>query len=155
MFIQKKRVRNLNFLNSQNGNIIRVGVIANHANYAKAQRIGFSTTLSDGETVLPSIIGPITRRNSEGYYQIYKDRPKETWYRTIEWRWKQWCGRGETVEMSDFVDVPYKRYQRTLIPPYAVELTVVTNNKGVKYIVSPSYECKMSPLSRQKFYIFK
>lgn len=152
MLIQKKRFRNLNFLNSQNGKRIRLGVIINQANYDTAQQIGFSSTLADGETILPSIVGPITRRNSEGYYQIHRDRPKETWYRTIEWSWKQWSGRGETEDMSDFVDVPYRRYQRTLIPPYAVEMTVATNNSEEKYIVSPTYECDTSSEQKEIFH---
>lgn len=140
MYIQKKRVRNLNFMNSQNGKKVRIGVVANQINSVKAQEIGFSTCLPNGETILPSVIGPVTKRNSDGYYIIHRDRPKETWYRTIEWSWKQWSGRGVTEDMSDFVDVPYQRYQRALIPPFAVELTVATNKNGEKYIVSPIYE---------------
>ena len=140
-------------MNNQNGKIVRMGVIVNQVNYDKAQRIGFSATLSDGESILPSIVGPVTRRNSEGYYQIHRDKPKETWYRTIEWRWKQWSGRGETEDMSDFVDVPYQRYQRTLIPPYAIELTVVTNKNGEKYIVSPTYECDSSSEQKEMLHV--
>jgi hypothetical protein len=144
MFIKKRRIRNLNILDSQNGKTIRIGVMVKQDNSNRAERIGFSTSLSVGETILPAIVGPVTGRNSEGYYQIHRDKPKEIWYRTTEWTWKQWSGRGETEEVSDFVDVPYKRYQRTFIPPYAVELTVVKNKNGEKYIVSPTFLCDTS-----------
>lgn len=83
--------------------------------------MGFSSELKPGETVLPSPkMVPVSRRNAEGSYIIHKDQPMETAYRTVEWTWKQWAGRGETVEVSDFVDVPYKRYPRTFVPPYGI-----------------------------------
>jgi hypothetical protein len=144
MFIKQERKRSLKILDSQNGKTIRIGVMVKQNNLIEAERIGFSSSLSEGETILPTSIGPVTRRNAEGYFQIHRDKPKEVCYRTIEWTWKQWCGRGETEEVSDFVDVPYERFPRTFIPPYAVELTVVTNKKGEKYIVSPAYLCDTS-----------
>lgn len=142
MLIKKKRIRNVEFLSNLNGKMIKMGVFLDKDKYSIAQRIGFSTTLSDGETVLPSIIGPVTRRNADGYHLIHRDQPKETWYRTIEWHWKQWSGRGETEEMSDYVDVSYQRYPRTFILPYAIELTITTNLRNdIKYITSPTYNC--------------
>jgi hypothetical protein len=54
MYIKKRRIRNLKVLDSLKGKMIR---------------IGFSTSLSLGETILPAIVGPVTRRNSEGYYE--------------------------------------------------------------------------------------
>jgi hypothetical protein len=77
----------------------------------------------------------------------------ETCYRIIEWTWKQWCGRGQTEEVTDFVDVPYKRYPRTFVPLYAVELTVTTNKNGEKYIVSPTFLCDTSKEDKELLHV--
>ncbi len=53
-----------------------------------------------------------------------KDREKEDYTVMREWTYQQFCGRGETREVTDSVCDTRKRYQRTLIPPKAVELTI-------------------------------
>ena len=64
----------------------------------------------------------------------------ETAYRQVEWTWEQWSGRYDTETMSKIVDVPYKRYPRTLLPPPSIELSIVKNNKGEKFLVAPKQE---------------
>ncbi|MGB5157273.1 hypothetical protein [Desulfobacterium sp. N47] len=84
-------------------------------------KIGFSDSFSEGETILPpSKFGPICLFNAEGKEIIHKDKPMETAYRQIEWTWKQWSGRYDTETMSKLVDVPYKRYPRSFIPPPSI-----------------------------------
>ncbi|SNX52905.1 hypothetical protein [Thermoanaerobacterium sp. RBIITD] len=141
MIIKKKRIRKIDFLNYLNGENIRIGVTLDNYNVKKAYEIGFSIDLKNGETVLTSVIGPVTRKNAEGYYIIHKDKKMETKYRTIEWHWKQWCGRGKTEDMMDFIDVSYKRYPRDFIPPYSIELSIGTNSKGDSLILSPIIKC--------------
>lgn len=86
--------------------------ISNIAHFLELlEKIGFTPALEVGESVLPSpVFGPKSRYNAFGDYIRHKDRPKETAYRMVEWQWKQWCGRGQTEDVSDFRDVPYKRF---------------------------------------------
>lgn len=140
MIIEKKRVRSLKYLKYlKDGQTVRFGVSALERFSKKLRSIGFTENLQVGESVLPNTkMGAVSRRNSEGKIIIHRDQPKETAYRTVEWSWKQWAGRGETVEVSDFRDVPYERYPRTHIPPFCIELTIADKD-GVKYIVTPAF----------------
>lgn len=105
----------------------------------KMQEIGFSPELQDGETILPNAeTGPICKYNAEGKYRIHKDLPKETVYRTAEWHWQQWHGRHRRVEVSRLVDIPYRRYPRTFIPPPSVELMLARDINGNTIIRTPS-----------------
>ncbi|OAA23054.1 hypothetical protein [Kosmotoga sp. DU53] len=145
MIIKKRRVLSLNDLRIlKEGQLIRFGVSNLNRFKDQLNMVGFSSRLEPGETVLPSPeFGPVSKRNAEGSYIIHRDRPMETVYRTVKWTWKQWAGRGKTIEVSDFVDVPYKRYPRTFIPPYSIELTLMITEKGEKYVVTPLLEYSM------------
>jgi len=120
------------------GKKVNIGVPVNEDNRQILKKIGFTELLNEGETVLPRpIFGSISRFNAEGKYLIHKDQPMETAYRQREWSWEQWAGYHETETKSKIVDVPYKRYPRTFIPPPSVELSVVINRGNKKYIVAP------------------
>jgi len=103
------------------------------------KQIGFSSTLANGDTVLPApLFGPISQYNADGRVIVHKDLPMETAYRQIEWHWTEWRGRYDSEEQSKIVDVPYKRYPRTLIPPLGVELTVSqVDNAEVAVVIQP------------------
>jgi len=105
--------------------------------------IGFTEDFNVGETVLPpSDIGPICRFNAEGRFIVHKDQPMETAYRQVEWTWEQWAGRYDTETQSKIVDVPYQRYPRTLVYPPSIELSIVQNSEGQKYIIAPMCELR-------------
>lgn len=88
-------------------------------------RLGFSIPFEIGEQVLPSAeFGPACRRNAEGQTVVHRDKPKETAYRQAEWHWEEFRGPYETVAQSRIVDVPYQRYPRTQLPPFAVEISI-------------------------------
>lgn len=91
MIISKKRIRNLDkyMSNYDDRNIVIIKEID-----STAADIGFSTSYSNGEKVLPKAKGPISRFNANGKEIIRKDLPKETCYRQIMWTWKQYDGRG-------------------------------------------------------------
>lgn len=140
MIIKKKQIRTLepykNILNKKEKFYIGVTDIERFQNILL--KIGFTDKFDVGESVLPSAsFGSICRFNAEGKYFIHKDKPMETAYRTMEWHWREWRGRYDSEEMSKFVDVPYKRYPRTFIPPPSVEITKVSTVKGKPLIVSP------------------
>jgi hypothetical protein len=107
-------------------------------------RTGFGQDLSVGDTLLPSIIGPVTRRNAEGYNIIHRDQKKETHWRTVEWTWKQYRGRNDYEKVTEFKDVPYERYPRTFVPPYGFELSIAINSSGEKYVVSSGVNIDLS-----------
>lgn len=139
MVIKKTRIRTLKpFKNvlEKYKNII-IGLPVDIENSKVVNRVGFTSRLDLGETVLPSTqFGPISVFNAEGKYIKHKDQPKETAYRVGEWKWKQWCGYHQTVECSKFVNIPYKRYPRTFVSPPSVELSISAQN-GIKLLISP------------------
>ena len=141
--INGKRIRNverhLGYIKRGIQVIVGLGDISQFANLLK--EIGFSDTLEVGEAVLPpSRFGSISTFNAEGKYEIHRDRPMETAYRTIEWHWEEWHGRYDRVEQSKLVDVPYKRYPRTFIPPPSVEMLIAASKDGRKVVVGPEIE---------------
>lgn len=99
-------------------------------------RAGFPDPATAGDRVLPARVGPVTRRNAEGWYVIHRDRPKETVYRQVSWTRKEWHGK-EQREVETVVDVPYQRYPRTHFPPPSVELTIVSRPNGSLSVVAP------------------
>jgi hypothetical protein len=128
--IEKKRIKNVDhyLFGLQDGEEFFVGKKQNELSINKLQLLGFSNTLINGEQVLPSILGPISRFNANGNFIKLKDLPMETKYREI--CVKDWHGN------YHYVDVPYRRYQRCNIPAPSVELKIVENG-GDFYIVSP------------------
>lgn len=137
--IQRSRIRSLKpYLRSiPNTTDVYVGLV--NPPEAMLQRIGFSSSLDDGETVLPTPIGHATAFNANGKIIVHKDQPMETAYRTVEWRWTEWHGRDQ-IEQSDFRDVSYKRYPRTHVPAPSLELTLFTNSNGQHVVTTPLIE---------------
>lgn len=101
------------------------------------RRLGFSDNPEDGDTVLPSAMGAVSRYNAEGDYEVHRDQPMETAYRQSEWHWTEWHGPYEVNE-SRIVDVPYQRYPRAFLPPPSVEVTTTTDVGGNRLLVTPT-----------------
>lgn len=141
MKINQKRIRNLErhlpatFQNQR----INIGLTDLQGFDARLINIGFTADLNVGETVLPSVIGPVTRFNAEGKNIIRRDLPKETIYRQIEWHWTERHGDRE-VEQSDFRYVPYERYPRDFVPPPSVELQIAADAEGNKLLVAGVFD---------------
>ena len=127
MIINKKRIRNVelywHLIEDDTEFYIAVSDINRFKD--KLIRIGFSEGLEIGETILPRVIGPVTRFNAEGRNEKLKDLPKETAYRQIMWKWKQFIGGGQFEEIEEVRDVPYERYQVNFIPPPSEELSII------------------------------
>ena len=126
----KRRIRSLasNLPESLKGkNIVLAVDLA--SNISKAQRVGFAADPAIGDTLLPKIIGPATRRNSYGRDIIRRDKEKETLYRTHAWTRQEWAGRGETKTVTSYVSVPYKRYPRDHVEGFDIELTIREGDK--------------------------
>lgn len=101
------------------------------------RNLGFSIPFEVGERLLPPADrGPACRRNANGDVIVHRDRPMETAYRQAERHWKESRGRYGTEDHSKIVDVPYKRYPRTEVPPYSVELNMRRGDDGVMRVVA-------------------
>jgi hypothetical protein len=100
-------------------------------------RAGFGERPQPGDTILPRVIGPVSRFNAKGGWAVHRHLPKEPRYvRTVRWRWSQWSGRGQTEEHEDFRDIYRDCYPREEIPPLAIELTYAEHG-GEKLILAP------------------
>jgi len=143
MFIKKKRIRNLKpyigFI--KKGSKVMLGVKDIERYKEILKKVGFTDNLEVGESVLPSgSCGSVSNFNAEGKYIKHKDQPMETAYRIIEWHWKQWNGPYDKVERSRLVDVSYKRYPRTFIPPPGIEITLYKKTNNEIVLVGPIIE---------------
>ena len=147
MIISGSFIRELSrYLDSSNyGRTFIFGVQLNSLADPILDQIGFAHERSMGDSVLPvSDFGPVSRYNTDGRVVVHKDKPMETAYRQVEWRWKEWRGRYDTEEQSRIVDVRYKRYPRTFIPPPSVELTIGKTAASRLAILSPQIELNAS-----------
>lgn len=136
MLIQKKRIHSVDIYLKHLSQYekFRVLVHITPENSKKALKAGFSTLLNDGETLLPSIVGNISLYNANGRFTPIKELPKENRYLyTREWTRNQWCGKGETEEVTDYVDQYRMCYQRSFDPPPSVELAWV-NSDSKNYV---------------------
>jgi hypothetical protein len=143
MVITGKRIRNLDkhfrSIPKRKHVVIALSDLTRFAR--RLYRIGFSSNLTIGETVLPPAdFGPISKFNAEGTYQVHRNRPMETCYRLVEWHWQEWNGRYDRVDRSKIVEVPYKRYPRTFISPEGIELTVAKATTQDMVLVTPPIE---------------
>ncbi|PRX20133.1 hypothetical protein BX659_13612 [Orenia metallireducens] len=137
MLIKQTRIINLSKLSYiDEGEVIRIAIDNLERFKDRVVEIGFKTPIKAGDTILPKTVGAVSNRNANGDYEIHRDQEKETCYRMIEWTYKQWAGRGKTVEVTDSTDKAYERYPRTFIPPQSVELTVIEKDKKL-IIISP------------------
>ena len=86
--------------------------------------LGFSSCPDIGDTILPTIVGTVSRFNAEGKELVRKDLPKEPRYiTTLEWTWEQWCGGGNTETVTENRDIFRDCYPREQVPPPSEELT--------------------------------
>lgn len=137
MIISKKRIRTIKQFEQFWNQRVRFGISDIDRFESRLREVGFSS-LRPGESVLPSVVGPVSLRNAEGDYVKHKDLPMETFYRLQEWRREQWAGRGKTELVIDLVEVPYQRYPRTFVAPFSVELEIQLSALGNAVVVTPA-----------------
>lgn len=108
---------------------------------SKLREIGFIPPIRTGLQVLPDPGGgAVSRRNASGHFIRHRDQPMETAFRQVEWHWEQWGPGGISEEHSRIIDVPYKRYPRTFVPPQGIELQI-SESGGRGVIASPAMIC--------------
>lgn len=143
MIITGKRIRSINshmrFV--EEGKTIHFGRTITNDDLNTLEECGFTLPPVSGQVVLPaSSFGPVSRFNAEGKEDIHKNLPKETHFRQIEWTHKEFRGRYDRVEVTNYVDMPYERYPRTFIDPPSVELMIVELHDNQKVAITPPIE---------------
>jgi hypothetical protein len=121
----------------QAGQVYYLGLQADADVQAKLAVSGFSVPLRKGERLLPPTSkGPASRRNANGYEIIHRNRPMEVAYRQISWTWTEFHGRDNRVERTEVKEVPYRRYPRTKVAPYSIELQICAGADGTYIVVA-------------------
>lgn len=87
---------------------------------------------SPGDRMLPPVRGAATRRNIEGRVIVHRNLPKEPRSWSILWGREQFCGRGETEWVEDFVTRTQMCYPRTIVPAEGVELSLFDGKDGLR-----------------------
>lgn len=135
--INQKRISNLSshIPNEMFGKNLIVSVNASAYTENAVTRIGLPYPLCAGNTILPSVIGRVSKFNANGKEVAQKHLPKETLYRDMEFTRTEWHGK-DRVEVTDIVWIPYQRYPRIFIKPPSVELLVICNQAGQTFITA-------------------
>lgn len=141
MYLYKKRINKLTCLDwIEQGQKVVIALYDAIRFEEKLLKLGFSADFLEGEKILPSAINPSTERNAEKYYVADKSQPKEKYFQTLWWTRHEWAGRGETREVTDYVDIPRERYPRIEYAPYSVELTLKYSEDGSLFVITPPIE---------------
>lgn len=93
----------------------------------RLKKIGFQSVV-EGERVLPRGLGSVSKRNSDGYDIVYRDRPKESY--VISFMAPGWHNTRHWVHITRW------RYPRKHIDGYEIELTLMRIDDKL-YAVSP------------------
>ena len=142
MIIRKTKIKNLEtqFKYLKEGTKILISV-ANIDRFDNLIKIGFTEKLDIDEQVLPAIgsglgkYSSITKFNSEGSYIKRPDLGEETIYYERLCKWREWRGRGKTVEVEGIRTFSRKRTCRKPISPPSIELRIV-EKEGHKIIIA-------------------
>jgi len=129
MLLKQTRINSLTHLSRINrGTNIKI-CVDNVSRFSKELKIfGFNEEDGHGVTILPAVFNRYSLRNAEQYFTIDKSLPKENYIQTLYWTRHEWAGRGETREVSDFVDIVRQRYHRDYHPPYSVYFTLIISD---------------------------
>lgn len=141
MNLSKKRINKLSCLNwIEQGQKIVIALYDAFRFKEKLLELGFTAEFRDGEKILPAVLNPATRRNAEKFYVADKSLPKEKYYQTLWWTRQEWAGRGETREVTDYVDIPKERYPQIEYQPYSVELALKHDEENKIFVITPPIE---------------
>lgn len=120
------------------------------------ERLGFVLPVLDGTSILPQALGPVSRFNADGRWHIRRDLSKEERYiRTVQWSWKQWTGRGDYEEHTDFRDIHRECYPREFVPPPSLELTYTVNDdRELLTSASLTHDAALADLNKHAINLF-
>lgn len=123
MKILKKRIRSVEkyLFEIKKNDFLTIGLIGLDEIKNKLINVGFTSQLNVGETVLPKICGRISRFNADGGYKLRRDLPKETYYISREWHWKDYQGN----QYSKIISYARERIHREPISAPNIELQII------------------------------
>jgi hypothetical protein len=90
------------------------------------RELGFDGNLTNGESIVPSQVGPISTFNANGREMLRKDLPKVPQSRMVWSTWNDWHGNPHSGIKIRSQQV----YQRELVPPPEEYLTVMQAESG-------------------------
>ena len=104
MHVDRRYIRNLDRYLSILSADSPFKVVAD-ANQAAIAKVGFAERPTDNATLLPAIVGRVTRFNAEGRWITRRDLPKELRYiGSRSWVRVEWHGQ-DKQEVEDTVDI--------------------------------------------------
>lgn len=123
MKIRKKRIRVVEkyLYEIKRSDEFSIGITGLEGIKDQLINIGFTKDLNVGETILPKICGPVSRFNADGGYIKRRDLPKEIYYISREWHWKDYQGN----EYSKIVTIEKERIHREPILAPNIELQII------------------------------
>lgn len=95
----------------------------------KLLKIGFSEELKIGEQIIPSVFGKTTDFNANGKEEVIRPKEYETHHREQEWTRKEFRGRNDSEEVTNWIDISYKKLKRKYIYPLEKSLIISNENK--------------------------
>ena len=142
-----KRIRTIekHISHIPDGSEIYIGVTITNDLKEKIKELGFEH-LNSGETLLPSPnIGSVNKFNSQGRLKINRNLPKIDMCRDQYYEIKDWHGNYHSGTRI----VCRKVFQKELIPPPEVNLTIVGNDEA-KFLVAEKILKKEKDYSEEK-----
>ncbi|MBA1160323.1 hypothetical protein H0A35_04745 [Bacillus licheniformis] len=101
--------------------------------------IGFPS-LEEGQAMFPPIVGRFTRFNMEGKEIVRRDLPKETIYISMYSTRKEFRGRNQTEDVTDFVDIPRKVFKKEIIPGTGFEIVLEKKDDDLYLLINESFD---------------
>jgi hypothetical protein len=117
----------------------RLGVRVTDEISEKIHSIGFDT-LEAGEAMFPPKIGSFTRFNIEGKELTRRDLPKKTIYISMYMTRKEFRGRNQTEDVTDYVDFPRRVYQKELIPGPGFEVILESKDNQLFLLINETFD---------------
>lgn len=134
----KKYIRSLEkYVKSIEGNF-RLGVKITNENQKQIESLGFPD-LEAGQAMFPPIVGRFTRFNIEGKVITRKDLPKETIYISMYSTRKEFRGRDQTEEVTDFVDIPRQVYKKEVEPGTGFEIVLEAKDDDLYLLINKTF----------------
>lgn len=127
MFLNQKRIVNVDNVLLEFKQDEEVIIMLNHLERFEKllKEIGFQT-IEDGNSVLPTVKGSVSRHNANGIYKLLRDLPKETY--TIS---RDILAFGKYDTTATFY---HKRFQRELIDAPSQELYIDLDKDNKKFL---------------------
>lgn len=134
MIISGRRIRSLDrhFALIRNRAQVIVGLPVSEAPPSQLAAVGFDGNPEINTSILPAILGRISKFNAEGRAVPDKTQPKRIIIHSIYKEWEDWHGNPH----SGYVDIPYLSYPKIFHPPPSIEFRISATTQGEKLITT-------------------